>query len=161
MDLLEQQMRLIEKEIDTINEIASKMDTITQTTKNWAIVTWAGSIALFLGKKELRPYLILTTILPFIFLFIDAQWRYLQRRSIFRVNQIRDFFNDGRLEKSFQQKKVVDFIIFDPAAKTFKEHPEYKEYVSLRRVLTYPEIRWFYLPLSLISLMLGLLLAFI
>lgn len=157
MEILEQQLRILEKEIDTINEILSKMDTITQTTKNWAIVTWAGSIGLLIGQAELRPYLALTFILPMLFMFIDAYWRYLQRRSIFRSNQIRAFLNDGRLLSSFEKKMVVDFTLYDPVARSMKDSHEYKEYVSLKPVLAYPEILWFYLPLSGISIVLGVI----
>lgn len=48
---------ILEKEIDTINDIIARMDGITQATKNWAIVTWAGSIALALSKPELLQYI--------------------------------------------------------------------------------------------------------
>lgn len=34
------QLEILKKEIDSIKAIIARMDTITQTTKNWAIVTW-------------------------------------------------------------------------------------------------------------------------
>lgn len=148
---IEQQLKILEVEIETINGIAARMDEITQKVKNWAVITWAGSIALLLGNQSLRVYLPLTGVLPLLFMFTDIQWRYLQRRSMFRIRKISEFLNDGRLGQSITEGRLVSFLVLDPAAKTYKGDHEYQSYVSRRRVLTFPEIAWFYPPMSLLS----------
>ena len=160
MNKFEYQFRILEKELDHINDIASRMDNITQTTKNWAIVTWAGSIALCIGNKELWELIYLTGILPLIFLFIDAQWRFLQSRSMHRSIKIREFLNDDRLSKSIQKKEFVDFIVYDPAAKFYKKDEMYKKKVRFKKVFRYKEISFFYFPLTIISVGLFFMLNF-
>ena len=160
MNEFDLQFKILEKEIDHINDIASRMDNITQTTKNWAVVTWAGSIGLCLANKALWQFIYYTGILPLIFMFIDAQWRILQGRSMLRSALIQEFLNDKRLKKSIKAKKFVDFIVYDPAAKTFKNNPRYKKYVSLKKVIKYKEITFFYLPLTVLSIAIFFILHF-
>jgi hypothetical protein len=155
MEALTYQLELLKMEIEITNEIIGRMDEITQTTKNWAIVTWAGSIALALGEPTLRAYIALTAVLPLLFWYIDAYWRRLQARSIFRVAKIHEFSNDERLVKSFEQKKLVGFTVFDPTGRQYEGSDEYKKATSIQRTIRYPEVRVFYLVLVLISLGVG------
>ena len=160
MEALKYQLDLLKMEIETANEIIGRMDEITQTTKNWAIVTWAGSFALALREQTLRPYIVLTAVLPLLFWYIDAHWRHLQARSIFRLAKISEFLNDERLVKSFEQKHLVGFTVFDPTGRQYKGSDEYKKATSVRRTMRYVEIRVFYLVLALISLGVGALFFF-
>jgi hypothetical protein len=160
MNQFDLQFKILEKEIDHINDIASRMDNITQTTKNWAVVTWAGSIGLCLANQTLWQFIYYTGIFPLIFMFIDAHWRLLQGRSMYRSKLIQEFLNDKRLKKSIKAKKFVDFTVYDPAAKTSKNTPHYKKYVSYRKVLKYREILFFYLPLTLLSIAIFFILNF-
>ena len=154
-EALTYQLELLKMEIENINEIIGRMDEITQTTKNWAIVTWAGSIGLALGEPTLRAYIVLTAVLPLLFWYIDAHWRRLQARSTFRVAKIREFLNDERLVKSFEQKKLVGFVVFDPTGQQYKGSDEYKKATSIQHTVRYAEVRVFYLVLVLISLSVG------
>jgi hypothetical protein len=148
---------ILKMEIESINNIIDRMDGITQTTKNWAIVTWAGSVALSLTESSLRAYISLTAILPLIFWYIDAHWRYLQWRSIYRLNKIHDFLNSESLQQSFVQNKLVDFKVLDPIGRQYSDDAEYKSAVSIRRTRKFATVRIFYLTLVFISLGLGLL----
>jgi len=49
MESFKYQLELLKLEIQSINETIGRIDKITQEAKNWAIVTWAGSIAIALG----------------------------------------------------------------------------------------------------------------
>jgi hypothetical protein len=156
MESLKYQLDILKSELQSIDQIIERMDEITQTTKNWAIVTWAGIIAIAIGQPDLRIYIVFTFVLPLFFWLIDAHWRHLQRRSIFRVLKIQEFLNDGRLLKSFQRKMLADFIVYDPIGHQYRGLPEYENYVSTWSVLNFESIRNFYLGLALISLALGL-----
>jgi hypothetical protein len=158
LTVFEQQFKILEKELDHINDISARMDGITQTTKNWAVATWAGSIALCIGKPVIWPFICMTGLLPIMFLYIDAHWRLLQSRSMFRVNKIREFLNDERLSKSIENNKFIDFIVYDPAAKTYKDDENYKFYVRYRKVINFPEVGYFYIPMSLLSIVIHFLL---
>ena len=161
MEALTYQLELLKMEIETADGIIGRLDETTQTTKNWAIVTWTGSIALTLSEPTLRAYIALTAVLPLMFWYIDAYWRRLQARSIFRVAKIHEFLNDERLVKSFEQKKLVRFTVYDPTGRQYKGNDEYKKATSIQRTIRYPEISVFYLVLVLISLGVGALFFFL
>src|SRR5207247_269378 len=109
------------------------------TTKNWAVGIWAGSIALLLGQQaDISKYIISTAILPLSFWFVDAHWRQIQRRATYRQNKIREFMNDDRLLRSFKEKKIVDFIIYDPYGNQYRGLPEANKFSSRWRTFKYP-----------------------
>ncbi len=149
------QLEFLKLEIECINSTIARFDEITQTTKNWAIVTWASSIALGLGQPDLRKYTILTALLPLLFWNVDAWWRHLLRRSGFRVIKIREFLNDERLVKSFEQKKLVGFTVYDPTGRQHRGTEEYKKYTSVSSTFRFREVGLIYLGLFGISLVLG------
>ena len=54
---LNYQLEILKEEINYIQTIFDRIDKITQTTKNWAVIIWAGSISLILTNKELWFYI--------------------------------------------------------------------------------------------------------
>src|SRR5688500_12670166 len=92
---LDYQLDILKSELVLIQDTTMKIVEFTQTTKNWAVVIWAGSIALLLGQREdLSKYVIFTAVLPLSFWLVDAHWRHIQRRATYRQNKIREFMND-------------------------------------------------------------------
>jgi len=161
LESLKFQLEILKSELQSIDQTVERIDEITQTTKNWAVVTWAGLISLAVGQPELRKFIAFTAILPFLFWYIDGHWRHLQRRSTFRAIKIKEFLNDERLQKSFEQKRLIDFIVYDPIGHQYKGLPEYKKHVSTWRALNFLEVRNFYLGLIGISIVLGIVFFFI
>lgn len=150
-------LEMLRMEVELIDRIIARFDQYTQTTKNWAIVIWAGSIALSLSSVDLRKYIILTAILPLLFWFIDAWWRRLQKRSILRQSKIEKFLNSERFVDSFRQKKLIDdFKVLDPIGRQYRGTSEYKSSIKFWRIIKYREISIFYGGLMLISIALGL-----
>jgi hypothetical protein len=150
------QLELLKMEIQTIDGIVGRMDEITQATKNWAILTWAGGLAAVLGSSELRNYAILTAVLPLVFWYTDAQWRRLQRRSTFRAAKIREFLNSPALHESFATSTLVDFTVHDPIGWQYKGSEEYRKWVSMWKTLRYGEIAGFYGFQVVFSVIVGL-----
>lgn len=150
------QLEILKMEIQTIDGIVARMDEITQTTKNWPILTWAGGLAAVLGSSDLRKYAVLTAILPIVFWYTDAQWRRLQRRSTFRGAKIREFLNSPALQESFASEKLVNFIVHDPIGWQYRGSEEYGKWVSMRKTLQYREIAGFYGFQVVFSLIVGL-----
>ena len=155
------QLELLKGEIDTINTIIGRMDTITQATKNWAIVTWTGSVGFSLGNSEARPYLAATAILPLIFWIIDATWRRLQKRSVYRAKKISEFINEGGLLEAYKNQKIDKFMVLDPIGYSHKYESEYRSYVTMRNTLFYREVWLIYWALAFISIGLSALLYFL
>lgn len=151
LDTLKYQLDFLKIEVDQIEKAIARMDQITQTTKNWAVMVWAGGVALILGQQELRMYIGLTAILPLSFWFIDATWRRLQSRAIYRSHRISEFLNDG-LSESCRRGALYNFTVFDTMGTQYKHEKEYREWTRLGRTFKYPEIRVFYLVFVLTSL---------
>ncbi len=155
-ECLAYQLDILKEEIRSINDIVARMDTITQATKNWAIVTWTASIAFIISNSELKAFVAGTAILPLVFWIVDATWRYLQRRSIFRSQQISKFLNDGRLALSYNKKQLVGFQVYDPTGVSHRGEEEYCRFVSLRQALFYREVYAIYLTQAIISVIFGI-----
>lgn len=150
------QMDLLKMEIQSIDTVIARMDEMAQASKNWAITIWTGSIAFTLSQPDLRKFVIISAVTPILFWYMDAYFRRLQTRSIFRVNKIREFLNSDKLVSSFEKNRLVDFIVYDTTGTQYKGGEEYKKFTSIRRTLNYPEVRDFYFILIFISTAIGL-----
>jgi len=157
LEAFKYQIEFLKLEFNCINEIIARMDEMAQATKNWAIVTWAGSIAIVLGQPDLRKFVVFTSILPFLFWFIDAFLRHLQRRSTYRTKVISNFLNNNSLQQSFENQQLTDFIVLDPTAIHNRNEESYKEYTSVWRALNFDEVKYFYLGLVGLSMVLGII----
>ena len=150
------QMDLLKMEIQTIDNIIQRMDSMAQTTKNWAIGIWTGSIAFTLSEPELSKFVILSAVTPILFWYIDASFRRIQARSIYRGQKIREFLNSDNLISSYENHKLVDFIVFDATGTQYKGKGGFDKFASVKRTLNFPEVRGFYLVLIVISVVMGL-----
>jgi len=154
-ELFEFKKDILKWELEKITETIGRLDGITNNIKNWAVITWGGSIALILQTAELREYVALTFLLPIIFMIVDARWRVVQRRGMYRLWKIADFLNSNKIHESFQKKSFDDFIILDPMAKKARE-ADYEEYTSIKRVLRFGSVSWLYFGMSMISIVIGI-----
>lgn len=150
------QLDLLKMEIQSIDNVIARMDEMAQASKNWAITLWTGSIAFTLSQPEIRKFVIVSAITPILFWYMDAYFRRLQTRSIFRMQKIREFLNSKKLTSSFEKNELIDFIIYDTTGTQYKGGKEYKKFTSLWRTLGYPEVRNFYFVQILISIAIGL-----
>ena len=69
------QLDMLKMEFEAVNSSIEHIGSICQGIKNWAIVTWTGSVGLLLGQGDLRYLVIFTGVLPLLFWFADAWWR--------------------------------------------------------------------------------------
>jgi hypothetical protein len=161
LESLKYQLDILKDEIGIIERRHTSIDEITQTIKNWAIVIWSGSITVMISNPELKKFIILTAILPASFWIAETFWKQFQRRSGYRWQKISQFLNDERLAISFETKQINDFVIFDPNSKSYRNLPDYKRYISYWRILRWPILSAFYLPLIFISVCLGVYFYFI
>jgi hypothetical protein len=87
---------------------------------------------------------------------MDACFRRLQTRSIFRAQKIREFLNSDKLASSFEENQLIGFTVYDATGTQYKGGDEYKKFTSIKRTLNYPEVRDFYFVQVLISAAIGL-----
>lgn len=151
-------LSILMKEIELTDKAIERIDGITQTIKNWAIITWAGSISIFLGNNELRKFLIFTAVLPFLFWISDVIWRRLQKRSVFRQRMISKFINSKEFEAAFQTKDFGSFYFLDPVGVNHRKEAEYRKALRWNTIFFYKEISYFYGGLMLVSFIAGIIL---
>lgn len=149
-------LEILKKELDFIDGAIRKIDDIGSGVKNWAILTWSGSVAALLSKLELHQYAAWTAIPPLVFWLADAHWRKIQRRFLFRQGQISDFLNGPGLERSFLTGKL-EIDVLDPIARRTKS-AQLLRFISLRRTLSFATVSLIYLGLSALSLLLAFVL---
>jgi hypothetical protein len=156
------QLEMIKMEIDFISQGLARFDENGRQTKYWAIITWAGSIALALGQglvqgqQDFRRYIIFTAIIPLVFWLVDSRWTSLIRAFVYRLDKISEFLNDPRFIQSFERRQLVGFTLLDPRARQYRKSDEYKKTVTFwRALMAYREVSVFYLGLAGISLAVG------
>jgi hypothetical protein len=158
---LNYQLEFLKLEFDAIHQTIKRIDEISQTIKNWAILTWAGSISLAISTKELRPYVVLTAVLPFLFWLVDGRWRRIQRQFFYREQRISDFLNGPQLVESFKKCTLINFKVLDPRGNSYKGTLEYEEFISYSKAMRFITIGVIYLWLIGLSMVLGFLFIFV
>ena len=105
------QLELLKTEIDLVERSIERDDSRAQNVKNFAIVAWGASIALFIGQDDLRRFTTVTIIIPLLFWLVDAWWTKLRMGVHVRAQKISEFVNSPKLSESFKQQKLVEFTI--------------------------------------------------
>jgi hypothetical protein len=152
-DISDFQKDLLKQEIDIIDKTINRIDQIQQSMKNWTITLWGGSLYFVMQYfKESNSIVMLTAIIPLLFGYIDVVWK----RQILKV--------------SYRQKKISDFVsgltsdiefrILDPIAKSYSTLEDFKLQTSFSKAVWYKADGLFYLMMILVSLVLGVVLYF-
>jgi hypothetical protein len=151
--LLAAQIDLLKVEIDTVTSSIRAMDDIQKSIKQWTLTLWTGAIGFAVSQSQLKGVLWVTAAIPLLFWVMDGFYRRIQRRFIWRMNEIAEFLNDDRLAKSFKSGAFVDFKLLDPTSRftRAKGGREYRTFVSLWRVMLFQSIALLYLSLVALS----------
>jgi hypothetical protein len=88
----EYQLSLLQTELETIGSSIRQMDDITKNIKQWTITVWAAAVGGALVAPELKNYVAVTAVIPLLFWFVEAFYRRIQRRFIWRSERIGKFF---------------------------------------------------------------------
>jgi hypothetical protein len=153
------QLEMFKKEIDTINQTISRFDEHARATRNWALVTWAGSIALILRDTTLHSYIYFTAFVPILFWLVDARWTSSLRKFLYRQDKINEFLNSADYQKSFEKKTLVGFTLYDPSGSQYKHTKEFRKYINIFRSATkYLEVSAFYIGMIILSIGISILL---
>jgi hypothetical protein len=151
------QLECLKIEIDLVDRAISRSSTTTQNVKNFAIVTWAGGITVFLSQADLRDYTILTAFLPLLFWFVDSWWTSRNRSARLRLKKISEFVNSSKLIESFTQQRLVGFSVLDVLGRQYRGTKEYERTAGFKNIIWFKEIAFLYAGLILFSLTLGLI----
>ena len=153
------QLEMLKAEIETVNTTIRQGDEITKSIKEWTITVWAGAIGGALAIQELRPYVLATAAIPLLFWLVDTWHRIVQRKFIWRSLVIMNFLNDGRLEESFRQRKLIDFTVMDIASRRDR-NSDFRRFISWRRVMLFRSLSILYIGLCILSVAVWCLIVF-
>ena len=156
-DAFEYRFGILKRELDTIDSSIRKIDEIGNSIKNWAILAWTGSGAAILGKPELHDYVLFTAAPPLIFMFVDAHWRKVQRRFMWRQYQISDYLNSSKFDEDCEARKL-NFHLFDPIARRSHKDEKFQKFISIPKILSFPTVSLVYLGLACLSIVLWVIL---
>jgi len=157
MEPFEYRLELMKWELDNIESSIRKIDDLGNNTKNWAIVTWVGAIAVLLRESNLHEFIYVTAFPPLLFMMADAHWRKLQRRFIYRMNKISEFINSVDFDDACSSKDLTGFKILDPFSRSDKNKKELQEYIAIVRILRYPTVSMLYIGQSFLSIAIWLM----
>lgn len=156
--LLTFQLDCLKAEIDLVDKVITRMETITQNTKYWAVLIWAGTIAVLIGQDNLRSFAYLAAAPIAILWIIDAYWLHLHRGAFVRQRKIAEFLNNGGLRECIDRGSLSAFRLLDPYGEQYKGTTEHAAATSVWRIMLYAELIWLYGGLIAFTLLLQVLL---
>ncbi|HVE72326.1 MAG TPA: hypothetical protein VNI54_13235 [Thermoanaerobaculia bacterium] len=142
-------------ELDTINASIRQMDDITKGVKEWTVGLWTAAVGGALITPRLSALVGITVVIPLLFWFVDTWHRRIQRKFIWRNDEISRFLNGPDLVKSFVTGQLVNFTLLDPASRSARDQ-QYLEFISWRKVMWFKSISIFYVGLMSLSVIIGL-----
>ncbi|MBL8099690.1 MAG: hypothetical protein JNK81_10935 [Anaerolineales bacterium] len=148
------QLQTLTLEMGYIERAISRIDQITQTTKYWAILIWTGSISLIFSQGTPKQFIIFTLVVPLMFLFVDARWRYWLGHFSYRQIKISEFVNSEKLQIAFKTHNLSELIILDPLGISYRDTLEFKKKKTFIRAIRSTEVWPLYTGMILISIIL-------
>lgn len=152
MTRFEYQLDILKLEIETLTGSIRQMDKMGESIKNWAILIWAAATGASISHDKLNRYIALTATIPLTFWLVDAWYRRIQRKFIWRSVQISKFLNDSRLADSFEQERIIGLYLFDPLSR-LERGKEYERFVGWLTILMFRSLSLLYFSLAGMSLL--------
>lgn len=149
------QLQTLTLEMEYIERAIARLDEMTQTTKQWAVLIWSGSISVILSQQSLKQYIFFTAVIPVLFWIIDARWRFWLGHFSYRQGKISQFINSDALQKAYEQKSFSGFTILDPLGKSYRETLEFKKKRTFGKSLRTTEVFLLYAGMFIISIAIG------
>jgi hypothetical protein len=158
-DLFDYQFELLKLELELGYSAILQHADITKGIKNWAIVTWSGSIGLALSSPNFYKFLWLTGLIPLLFWVVDISFNRVMMTFVNRVRRISDFINSDSFSRSVKERRLVRFNIMTLRAQP--QGPITRKFILMLKQLTvilFPTVSILYIGLTTISLLLWIIL---
>lgn len=158
IDSFDYRLDMLKFEIEIIDRGIARMDEMSKSHKNWAILVWTGSLAITIGNADLRPYTIVTTAIPILFWIVDAVWAHHQIRFDYREKKIAEFLNSDLLAQSFEQRQLAGITLLDPNGRQYQDAEDYQEKTNLWRTASFSSVAILYFGMIVLSIVIALVL---
>jgi hypothetical protein len=178
---------LLFKELDVIQDTIKNLDSIIHNSKNFAFLTWGGSLYLITEQLKIEDdrqkgfLLLLAAVIPLLFWAMDYKWRKHILQSSMREKIISLFLNSPEFKKIAAGENdfaaYENFPFYDPVGwfytkQALKEDTDLPEgyfaskymldenKLTVKKVLFYKDAYLFYGTMLLLSIILALVLIF-
>ena len=155
-EIFELQWELLKHEIEINKSSVAQMHEFGQSIKNWTILLWAASIGGALTQQGFSQYTIFITAIPLLLWFVEASYRKIQSKFLFRWDEMKEFVNSDKLARSRQEGHFIDFTLLDVLG-TETKATKYKKMTRLGRIMRYKSMYIFYGSLSFFTIIIWLL----
>lgn len=155
-EIFELQWELLKHEMEINKSSVEQMHEFGKSIKNWTILLWAASIGGALTQKGFSQYIIFISAIPVLLWFVEASYRKIQSKFLFRWDEMKDFVNSNKLSESKRMGYFVDFTLLDVLG-TDTKATKYKKMTRLGRIMRYKSMYIFYGSLSLYTMIIWLL----
>ena len=145
------QLEVLKAELTHIDGAIRQHDEITKSVKNWAILTWTGSLGLALKDQNLHSFVWLTAVIPMVFWIVDASFRRIQRSFIRRIEDIAKFVNSEKFRLSAETGTPNDFELL------LMRHKSTKFKDTLLGAMLFRSVWFLYVGLAICSLIVWLM----
>jgi len=152
----EYELELLKVELDTITSSIRQMDVISKDTKQWTIALWTAAVGGALATPSLRDFVGFTAVIPLLLGYVEASYRQIQRRFIWRSEFIGKLLRSDALRESFKKQCLQAFMLWDPAGWN-TGGKECRDFARIGKVISFPSLYLLYGGLTLLSLVLGIL----
>ena len=142
------QKEILKKELDVIDNIFGKIDTIQMSLKNRCILIWGGSLYLISEHLGKSPRLILMTgIVPLLFGYLDLTWKKQILKAKYREEKISEFLNVKDPDKNL---RLLDLI-----GETYRKENDFGYKTNFIRAFGYKGEGYFYFFLVILTILLS------
>lgn len=155
-NIFDLQWEILKKEIDINNNAIKQMHEFGKSIKNWTIIVWIATIGSALVNKEFSPYIIFITAIPLLFWFLEAKYRVIQSKYIYRLSQIKTFLNSESFINSKIQGHFIGFKLLDTMGEEDKHMKSYKKSTNLLKTFKFKTLYFFYGSLVIFTIVIWL-----
>jgi hypothetical protein len=137
---------MLNTEIEHVDGTIRQLDQITMSVKNWAVITWTGSVGVALKEANLHRFVWITAIVPVVFWITDSSFRRIQRSFIYRLQDISRFLESPEFREAAEKGAPLSFPLLVMRVKNRK----FKN--TLLGVMLLRSVGLFYLGLAACSI---------
>lgn len=159
-DVFDLQWELLKKEMEINKESVAQMHEFGKSIKNWTILLWSAAIGGALTNKSFAQYIIFILAIPLLLWFVEAAYRKIQSKFLYRWIEINEFVNSESLETSKKEGRFVNFKLLDVLG-TDTKNVKYYKMTGWKRLITYKTSVIFYGSLIIFTVAIWILTFFL
>lgn len=155
-DVFDLQWELLKKEMDINTESIAQFHEFGKSIKNWTILLWSASIGGALTNNAFTQYIIFVLAIPLLLWSVEAAYRKIQSKFLYRWSEINEFVNSENLELSKKEGRFVGFNLLDILG-TDTNNNKYIKMTSWKKIMSYKTSMIFYGSLIIFTIIIWIL----